>query len=345
MKALYFSEHGERERLEFGDLPDPEPGVGEALVEIRAAALNHLDIWVRRGWPGLDLQLPHVGGSDGAGEIAGFGPGTTGQGLEIGQRVVIDPGVTTADDEWTRRGLDSLSPGYQILGEDRGGTFAQRIAVPVANLMPIPGGFGFPEAAAPLLCGLTAWRMLVVAGEVRPGETVLIVGAGGGVNSIAVQLAKLAGARVFALTSGPEKVARARELGADEVIDYQAAPDWGKAIFKLSGRRGVDIVVDNVGQATLAQSIRALAPGGRLLTVGNTTGYKVEIDTRYMFARQLRWIGTTMGSHQDFRDVMDLVWSRKIRPVIDRVLPLSAGREAVRLLEEGRKFGKVVLEP
>jgi len=345
MKALYFSQHGERDRLEHGNLPNPEPGPGEALVEIRAAALNHLDIWVRRGWPGLKLALPHVGGSDGAGVIAGFGPGTTGGGLEIGRRVVIDPGVTTATDEWTRRGLDALSPGYQILGEHRAGTFAERIAVPVGNLLPIPDGFGFAEAAAPLLAGLTAWRMLIGCGEVRVNETVLIVGAGGGVNSIAIQVAKLAGARVFALTSSPEKAARARELGADEVIDYRAEPEWAKAIYKMTGRRGVDVVVDNVGRATLASSLRALAPGGRLLTVGNTSGYQVEFDIRYMFAKQIRWIGSTMGSHQDFRDVMGLVWNRKLRVVIDRVMPLAAGRDAVRLLEEGRQFGKVVLEP
>ncbi len=345
MKALCFSRHGERDRLEYGDRPDPVPGPGEALIEIRAAALNHLDIWVRRGWPGLKLALPHVGGSDGAGVIAGFGPGTDGGGLELGRRVVIDPGVTTAADEWTRRGLDALSPGYQILGEHRPGTFAERIVVPVGNLLPIPDGFDFPAAAAPLLAGLTAWRMLIGCGEVRVHETVLIVGAGGGVNSIAIQIAKLAGARVFALTSSAEKAARARDLGADEVIDYRAEPEWAKAIHKLTGRRGVDVVVDNVGQATLASSIRALAPGGRLLTVGNTSGYQVEFDIRYMFAKQIRWIGSTMGSHQDFRDVMDLFWSRKLRVVIDRVMPLAEGRDAVRLLEEGRQFGKVVLEP
>ncbi len=345
MKALYFTQHGERDRLEYGDLPDPAPGPGEALIEIRAAALNHLDIWVRRGWPGLRLALPHVGGSDGAGVIVGFGPGTSADGFAVGQRVVIDPGVTTVEDEWTRRGLDSLSPGYQILGEHRPGTLAERIAVPVANLMPIPAGFGFAEAAAPLLAGLTAWRMLIVAGELRAGETALIVGAGGGVNSIAIQLAKYAGARVIVLTSGAGKMQRASELGADHVLDYGAEPEWARAVYTLTGRRGVDVVVDNVGQATLRQSIRALAPGGRLLTVGNTSGYKVEFDIRYMFAKQIRWIGTTMGSHQDFRDVMDLFWRRKLLPVVDRVMPLNEGREAARLLEEGRQFGKVVLEP
>jgi NADPH:quinone reductase-like Zn-dependent oxidoreductase len=343
MKALYFLEHGERDRLEYGDLPDPRPGPGEVLIEIRAAALNHLDIWIRRGWPGLKLTLPHIGGADGAGVIAEVGPGVSG--FEVGQRVVIDPGVSTGEDEWTRRGLDSVSPGYRILGEGRSGTFAERIEVPASNLMPIPEGFSFTEACAPLLVGLTAWRMLIVVGRLRAGESVLIVGAGGGVNSIAIQLAKLAGATVYALTSSPEKMQRATELGADEVLDYRADPNWSKAIYKLSGQRGVDVVVDNVGQATIEQSIRALTRGGRLLTVGNTSGFKFEVDIRYMFVKQLSWLGSTMGSHQDFRDVMQLFWSRKLRPVVDRVLPLSSGREAVQLLEEGKQFGKVVLEP
>jgi NADPH:quinone reductase-like Zn-dependent oxidoreductase len=343
MKALYFSQHGERDQLEYGELPDPEPGHGEVLVEIRAAALNHLDIWIRRGWPGLKLALPHVGGSDGAGLVAALGPGVSG--FEVGERVVIDPGVSTIEDEWTRRGLDSVSPGYQILGESRSGTLAERIAIPALNLMRIPDGFSFTEACAPLLTGLTAWRMLMVVGRLRAGESVLIVGAGGGVNSIAIQLAKLAGATVYALTSSPEKIRRAIDLGADEVLDYRADPNWSKAIFKLTGRRGVDIVVDNVGQATVDQSLRSLARGGRLLTVGNTSGFNYEIDIRMMFVKQVSWLGSTMGSHQDFRDVMRLVWDRKLRPVIDRVMPLRDGREAVGVVEEGQQFGKVVLEP
>ena len=343
MKALYFSQHGELDVLRFGDLPAPSPGPGEVAVEVRAAALNHLDIWVRRGWPGLKLALPHVGGSDAAGVVAEIGEGVSG--IAPGTPVVVDPGVSTVEDEWTRRGLDSLSPGYQILGEHRPGTFAERIVVPAANLLPIPAGVGFAEAAAPLLVGLTAWRMLVGAGEVCRGETVLIVGAGGGVNSFAIQIAKLLGATVIALTSTAEKMERAAELGADHVLGYRDDPEWPRAVYKLTGRRGADVVVDNVGQATIQRSMRALAPGGRLLTVGNTSGYRAEIDLRYLFAKQIRWIGTTMGSHQDFREVMGLVWSRKLRPVIDRVMPLGDGKEAVRILEEGRQFGKVILEP
>jgi len=343
MKALYFNQHGERDVLEYGDLPDPRPGPGEVLVEIRAAALNHLDIWVRRGWPGLKLVMPHVGGSDGAGVVAALGAGVSG--VEVGERVVIDPGISTVEDEWTRRGLDSLSPGYQILGEHRTGTLAERIVVPASNVVPIPDGFGWVEACAPLLAGLTAWRMLIGCGQVKPGESVLIVGAGGGVNSMAIQIAKLAGAVVYALTSTPEKMRRATELGADQVLNYSEDREWSKTILGLTMRRGVDVVVDNVGQATIVNSIRSLAPGGRLLSVGNTSGFKAEIDLRYLFARQIRWIGSTTGSHQDFRDVLNLIWKRRLRSVVDRVFPLREAKEAIGLLEDGHQFGKVVVEP
>jgi len=343
MKAIYFEQHGELDVLRYGDLPAPVPGPGEVRVELKAAALNQLDIWVRRGWPGIKVTLPHVGGSDGAGVVAELGPGVSG--VSVGDRVGIDPGISTRTDEWTRRGEDSLSPGYQILGEQRAGTFAEQVVVPAANLLPLPAGMSFADACAPQLVAVTAWRMLMVVGKLRAGESVLIVGAGGGVNSIALQIAKLAGAKVYALTAGAEKVEKAKALGADEVIDYQADPEWSKAIFERTGRRGVDVVVDNAGQATLRQSMRALAPGGRLLTVGNTTGFKYEMDTRLMFVKQIAWLGSTMGSHQDFRDVMRLVFEGKLRPVIDRVMPLREAKEAVRLLEEGRQFGKIVLEP
>jgi NADPH:quinone reductase-like Zn-dependent oxidoreductase len=238
-----------------------------------------------------------------------------------------------------------LSPGYQILGEHRPGTFAEFVVVPQENLLAIPAEMAFADAAAPLLAGVTAWHMLLAAGRLQAGESVLIVGAGGGVNSMAIQIAKLAGATVYALTSGPDKVEKALALGADEVIDYRAEPEWSKTMFTRTGRRGVDVVVDNVGQATLRQSMRALAPGGRLLTVGNTSGYGFEMDVRLMFAKQIQWIGSTMGSHQEFRDMMRQVFAGRLRPVVDRVMPLREGAEAVRLMEEGRQFGKLVLEP
>jgi NADPH:quinone reductase-like Zn-dependent oxidoreductase len=287
--------------------------------------------------------MPHVGGADGAGVVAMVGDQV--EGWAIGDRVVIDPGVSVFEDEWTRRGLDSLSPGYQILGEQRPGTLAERIVVPAVNLHRLPDGFEFTAAAAPLLVGLTAWRMLIRCARLRAGETVLIIGAGGGLNSTAIQVAKLAGATVYALTSSEEKMTRAAELGADHVLNYADDPRWARSIFKLTGMRGVDVVVDNVGQATIPDSIKVLARGGRIITVGNTSGPKVEIDIRFLFVKQIAWIGSTMGSHEDFRTMLEQLWAGRIRPVVDRVVPLADGIEAYRTLERGEQFGKIVLMP
>ena len=341
MKALCFYEHGELDVLQYDDVPDIEPGPGQALVRVRACALNHLDIWVRRGWPGLELEKPHWTGADVAGEVAALGEGVSG--WETGQRVVVDPGVTTTEDEFTRKGEHSLSPGYMILGEHIRGGQAEYIAVHASNLMPIPDGWEYAQAAAPLLTSLTAWRMLMSRAQIREGESVLVVGAGGGVNSMAIQIAKLAGATVYGLTSTAEKAELAHELGADYVINYREDPKWSKTIFKMTDRRGVDVVVDNVGQATLAQSMRVAARGGRIVIVGNTSGAKTEIDVRFIFGKQLSIIGSTMGTHQDFREVMELVWAGKLKPVVDRVMGLSEGRAAYEILERGEQFGKIIL--
>ena len=345
MKALCFYEHGDLDVLQYADVPNPTPGKGEVLIQVKACALNHLDVWVRRGWPGLKLDLPHIGGSDVAGVVTKLGEGVTG--WQAGDRVVVDPGLVTGEDEFTRRGVHSLSMGihYKILGEQTRGGAAQCIAVPAANLLKMTDNWDFPQAAAPLLVGVTAYRMLFKRSGLRAGERVLIVGAGGGVNCVALQLAKWAGATVYALTSSEDKMARATELGADVVLNYQEDPDWHKTLSKLTGRRGIDVVVDNVGQATFHKSIRALARGGRLVTVGNTSGPKTELDIRYIFGKQISIIGSTMGSPQDFLEVMDLVWRGVIWAPVDRILPLSEGRQGHALLESGEKFGKVVLIP
>ncbi len=341
MKALHFIEHGGPEVLQYGDLPDPLPGPGEALVQVKAVALNHLDLWVRQGWPGLNLPLPHIGGSDVSGLVVGYGDGA--KGPAPGTRVVIDPGIVLGEDEWTRRGEESVSPHYRLLGEHVRGGCAEYVTVPSRNLLPIPDGIGFAQAAAPSLVGLTVWRMLVKRAQLKAGESVAIVGAGGGVNSFSIQVAKYLGATVYAITSTAEKMRKAEELGADYVINYREE-DWAKKLYQLSGKRGVDVVVDNVGRATLSSSMRAVARGGRVVIVGNTSGPKAEIDVRFIFGKQISLIGSTMGSHQDFCDVMELVWAGKLKPSIDRTMPLADGRAAHELLAAGRQFGKIVLQ-
>jgi len=342
MKALYFDEHGELDVVKYGEVPTAEPRTGEVLVRVRACALNFLDIWVRRGWPGLKLEMPHWCGADVAGEIVELGDRVTG--WQVGQRVVVDPGVNLLEDEYTRRGQDSVSPGYHVLGEHMRGGAAEYLAIPAKNLAAMPAGIDFPDAAAPLLVSLTAWRMLIRQARLRVGESVLVVGAGGGVNSMAIQIAKLAGAVVYTVAGNPAKARQARALGADVVLD-RSQVDWGREIQRLTSRRGVDVVVDNVGQATIATSMQAVARGGRIVIVGNTSGPRAEIDIRYIFGKQISLIGSTMGSHQDFRAVLDLLWSRKIKPVVHQVLPLSKGIEAYKMMQEGRHFGKIVLVP
>ena len=343
MKALCFYEHGDLDVLRYDDVPDPEPGPGQVLVRVRACALNHLDIFVQQGWPGLKLEMPHWTGADIAGEVAALGEGVTG--WEVGQRVVVEPGISTCEDEFTCRGEHSLSPGYAIWGEQVRGGQAEYVALPPESLILIPEGWDFAQAAAPLLVSLTAWRMLIHRAKVRAGESVLVIGAGGGVNSMAIQIARLAGATVYALTSTEKKMEMAHELGADVVLNYREDPTWSKTIYKMTGRRGVDVVVDNVGQATLHHSMRAVARGGRIVIVGNTSGPRTEIDIRFIFGKQISLIGSTMGTPQDFRDVMALIWAGKLRPVVDRVMPLSEGRDAFEALERGEQFGKIVLTP
>jgi NADPH:quinone reductase-like Zn-dependent oxidoreductase len=342
MKALHFLQHGELDVVRYGEVPDPAVQPGHVLVKVRACAINHLDIWVRRGWPGLKLPMPHWCGADVAGEVAQVSEGVSG--WAPGQKVVVDPGVSTTDDEFTRRGEVSVSPGYQILGEQVRGGAAEYLEVPASNLLPMPENWEFPDAAAPLLVSLAAWRMLIHRARLRAGESVLVVGAGGGVNSMAIQIAKLAGARVYVVCGNREKADRARELGADVVAD-RSRGDWVKEIYKATNKRGVDVVVDNVGKATLTGSMQAVARGGRIVIIGNTSGPQTEIDIRYIFGKQISLIGSTMGSHQDFRDVTSLLWAGKLKAVIDRVMPLSEGIEAYRIMERGEQFGKIVLVP
>ena len=343
MKAVAFYEHGLLENVQFTDVPEPQIGPDEVLLEVKAAALNRLDLWVLAGWPGLNLKLPHVMGSDGAGVVAQLGANVTD--FAVGDRVAINPTLGSDSDYFGRRGLDNMSDNHAILGEHVDGFLAEFAAVPARNLLKMPDDAKFEEAAAASLVYVTAWHSLVTRGGLRPGETVLIVGAGGGVNTAAIQIARLAGAGcIYVVGSSAEKLAKAEALGADVLFNRNEV-DWGKAIFKATNRRGVDIVVDNVGAATFHTSLRALKKGGRLLTVGNTSGPKFEIDNRLIFGKHLTIIGSTMGSSADYETVMNLIFNGRLHPVIDTIYPLSEGITALRRLEVGDVVGKLVLTP
>ncbi len=340
MKAIVFYQHGGLDVLQQADIPMPTPGPNDVLVRVHYCALNRLDLFVREGWKGLELKMPHVLGADVAGTIAATGSQVTG--WQIGQRVVVNGTLSCGRCEYCRRGDDHLCIQHAILGEHMPGGYAEYVSVPAANILAVPDGFPLAEAAAASLVFLTAWRMLIGRAQVRAGEDVLVVGAGGGVNSAAIQIAKLAGARVFVVASNAEKGERARALGADVIID-RSQENWSRAVWQQTNRRGVDVVVDNVGAATFFDSIRALAKGGRLVTVGNTSGPKTELDIRYIWSKQIGILGSTMGNRDDFARVMSLVFSGKLRAVVDRIMPLAAAREAQALLERGEQFGKIVL--
>lgn len=341
MKAVYFEKHGGPEVLEYGDLPDPQPKPGWVLVRVQAAALNHADLFVRAGWPGLKLALPHVLGADGAGEVAALGDGV--KNWKVGQRVAINASVCLEQDEFTQSGQDNLCRHWELLGETLPGSYAEFVAVPAENLLEIPAKFPAAQAAAAALVYLTAWHSLVKRGKLQKGETLLIIGASGGVNTACIQIAKYLGAQVIAVGSSVEKLAFAKSLGADHLIDRSVEPDWSKAAYLLTGKRGVDAVVDNVG-STFPLSLRTLRKGGRLLTVGNTGGPKVEIDNRYIFSKHLSILGSTMGTRADFAEVMALVFAGKLQPVVDRSYPLKEAREAHQRMEHGEQMGKIVLE-
>lgn len=340
MRAAYFEEHGGPEVLTVGDLPEPEPGGDGVVVEVRAAALNHLDLWTRRGLPGLELDLPHVGGSDMAGVVAEVGSEV--EGWEVGTPVVVNPSLWCGRCEWCVRGEHSLCRRFRILGEHVDGGFAERVAVPSRNLYRIPDAADFERAAAAPLAYQTAWRALVSRARLRPGESVLVTGASGGVSTAAVQIARLAGATVYAVTSGPENVRRVRDLGADVVID-RLEEDFSRVVWAETGKRGVDVVLDGVGEAIWEECARALAPDGRLVVYGATTGPEGRLDIRRLFWKQVRVIGSTMANRAEFEAVMALVFAGRLEPAVDEVLPLDGIREAHDRLEEGRVFGKLVV--
>ncbi len=326
--------------IEIADVPRPQIPAGHILIAVRAAAMNHLDLWARRGLPGLELDLPHIGGSDIAGTVAELGEGV--EDLETGTRVLVNPSLWCGRCEWCLKGEESLCVSYRIIGEHLAGGFAEFVSVPTRNVLVIPDDLSFEEAAAVPLVYQTAWRGLRVRGELAPAETVLVTGASGGVSTAAIQIAVHTGARVFAVTSGAENVKRVADLGADLVIDREEA-DFSKEIWKASDKRGVDLAFDSVGESIWPALVRTLARDGRLVTYGATTGPEGAVNIRLAFWKQLRIIGTTMASRSEFETVMSLVFARKLNPVIDVVWPLEQARQAHERLEAGETFGKIVL--
>ncbi len=340
MRAVAITEHGGLDKLQLMDLPTPVPGRGDVLINVKAVSLNRLDIWVREGLPGLKLPMPFVLGSDVAGVIAEVGPDV--QGLKPGQRVTINPGWWDTTCEYCIRGEHSLCVNFKIFGEHLPGGYAEYTCVPARNVLPIPDDYKFEEIVAAPLAFLTAWRALITRARVRAGEDVVVLGAGSGVSTAAIQIAKRAGARVFATSSSDGKLDKARGLGADVLSNYNKQ-EWEREVFAITGKRGADIVVDSVGEATWLKSIRALCKGGRLVTYGATTGPNPKEEIRQIFWKQLEIIGTTMSNQGEFLDVMKLVFKRELKPVVDVVMPLEQARDAHARLARNEQFGKIVL--
>lgn len=341
MKAIVFHQHGGPEVLQFTDVADPEPRPNEVLVRVRACALNHLDLWVRRGLPNVPIPLPHIPGSDVAGEIAKIGSAVTT--VQVGQKVVLAPGVTCGKCAACVSGQDNRCRQFTNLGYMIDGGCAEFVRVPEVNCLTYPENLSFEQAAAVPLVFQTAWHMLIARAELQPGEDVLVLGAGSGVGSAAIQIAKFFGARVIATAGSDEKLAKARELGADHVINHKTQK-IREEVRRITNKRGVDVVFEHVGTATWDDSLASLALAGRLVTCGNTTGYDAKIDLRFLFSRQLSLLGSYMGVKSELHTIMKLVAAGRLKPVVDRIFSLAEAAAAHQYLEAGAQFGKVVLK-
>jgi NADPH:quinone reductase-like Zn-dependent oxidoreductase len=342
MRAVIIREHGGPEVLSLEEVADPSPGPGEVLVKVRAVALNHLDVWVRRGVAGAGFHLPMTTGADVSGEIAGLGDGVSG--LALGDPVMVLPGISCGHCVRCLSGADQLCPDYEILGESRPGGQAEYVVVPRVNVIDKPANLSFEGAAAMSLTFLTAWHMLAARAELRDGETVLIQAGGSGVGSAAIQIAKRLGARVITTAGTDAKVAAALELGADHGINY-LTHDVATEVRSFTDRKGADVVFEHVGGETFEQSLRCLSWAGRLVTCGATTGNRVQVDLRHLFFKSQSILGSTMGSKAEYHHLVGLFARGVFSPVIDRVLRLEQVAEAHRLIEAREVFGKVVLVP
>ncbi|MBA3765560.1 MAG: zinc-binding dehydrogenase [Acidobacteria bacterium] len=342
MKAVIFKEHGGPEVLQYAEAAAPSIKANEVLVEVRACALNHLDVWARGGLPGIKIPLPHILGNDIAGVVREVGQLVNW--VSAGDEVMLQPGVSCGHCIECLSGRDNLCPEYDILGYRRDGGYAELVKAPGVNVIPKPKNLKWEEAAALPLVTVTAWHMLVTRARVQPGEDVLIHAAGSGVGSIGIQLAKLRGARVIATAGSDEKLSKARGLGADEAINY-TREDWPKEVRRLTGKRGVDVVFEHTGAQTWPGSIASLAKDGRLVTCGATSGYDARTDLRQVFYRHVSLLGSFMGSKAEMLAAMKFIERGTIRAVVDRTLPLREARRAHELMEDRAQFGKLVLVP
>lgn len=340
MKAIAIRAHGGTDQLHIADLPVPEVRAGEVLIRVRAAALNRLDLYAMRGIKGITLSMPHVVGSDAAGVVEKVAPDV--KEYVIGDRVTFNPGLYCSQCERCIAGEESECDRYAIVGEHVPGAMAEFVRVPAKNLYKIPTTVSYEDAAASSLVFQTAWRMIVSKGNVRPGDTVCVLGAGSGLSTAAIQVAVLCGARVIATSSTPEKLARAQQIGAGDVINYKTE-DWAKQVYQLTNKRGADLIMDAIGKETLNASMRAVRKGGTITIPGGTSGQTVDLDLRYLFWKQVKLLGSTMGNVREFRRAMDLVSAGRLKPVIGGVFPMEKTKEAFDLMERGGHFGKLVV--
>jgi NADPH:quinone reductase-like Zn-dependent oxidoreductase len=341
MNAIVYSEHGGPDVLRYVEVAEPRIGPHEVLVRARACAMNHLDLWVRKGIPGVAIPFPHIPGSDIAGEVAKVGEKVSH--IRVGEKVLLQPGISCGECEHCIAGRDNFCRSYTLFGYMVDGGCAEYVKSPAANIVPIPANLSFEEAAAVPLVFLTAWHMLITRAQLKPAETVLILAAGSGVGSAGIQVAKAMGARVIATGGTEEKLARAKGLGGDETI-LHSHHDFAKEVKRLTNRRGVDVVMEHVGQATWEQSVHSLAVGGRLVTCGATSGWEGKLDLRYLFSRHISILGSYMGSKSELYPVLDLVVRGLVKPVIDKVLPLAHCAEGHARMERREQFGKIVFQ-
>ncbi len=340
MKAAFFREHGGPEKITYGDFPTPEPGPGEVIVRVKACALNHLDIWVLGGIPGLPPSLPHILGNEIAGDVAEVGGGV--KGIAPGDRVLVDPSYSCGVCEFCLRGETNLCVEYKIVGAGLHGGFAQYCKVPARNIHPIPEGMSYEEIAATPLVFQTAWHMLTARTQLKAGEDVLVQAGGSGTGTAAIQIAKLLGARVFTTAGTDEKCEKARELGADEAINYKKK-DFSQEVKRLTGGRGVDIIFESVGADVWEGCLKSLARQGRLVTCGCTSGPIVQNDIRYLYMKNISIMGSTMGTKEDILTLLKLFGQGKLKPVIDRTFPLEEAGKALEAMMGRSFFGKLVL--